>query len=307
MLLFLGQPVNSTKYPEVTTPLNELETMSANYLSVNTHDYRDADVYLMLYDLNLGFNKDKPNGLVHLYKGSKYFQPEISGNLSGIYYIPLSQLGVRFIRGHTYQINFATREEIHGGGGFRDDVYVYEFLGNTTKYTISLNVSDGVMNNYDDSYKDSQQQQQTDAIKDQTEQDKQFYDDLLSDQYDENVIGDTIGGVSSSTDDVDYSQYSGLFSTIFGKFSSAISGDYSSVDNISIPIPFTQGNLNITSDILYNIIKGSFIYTFLQIVWYFIFGMYIFKFSNNLVRSIKSGKILNGFENNDEVITSTML
>lgn len=294
--MFHGKPLDTTKYPKITTPIEDLETMSAFNLAVNTYDFRDADVYLMLYDLNLGYNKNKPNGLIHLYKGSKYFQPEISGNLSGIYYIPLSDLGVRFIRGHTYQINFATREEVHGGGGFRDDVYVYEYIGDTTTYTISLNVSDGVMNNYDDSYKDSQQQQQTDAIKEQTEQDKQFYDDLLSDQYDENVIGDTLGDITSSADQLDDSSYLGLFSAIYSKIDYLLSSDFTKVSTITLPYPHgDEQELVIASDIVYNLIKDSFFYDVLIAFWYFTFGIYVFVFGYEILIAIKTGKILSGY------------
>lgn len=307
--LFIPARLSSVHYPEIITPLEDLQTLNYYSLAVNTNDFNEDDVYLMLYDTTLGYNKDNPNGLILLNTSSWYYQTQISspGN-DAIYYIPISQLGVRFIRGHSYQINFALREQVSGGGGFRDDVtYTYEYIGDTTTFTVPLDLSDSVIGSYDDNYKDNQQQQQTDAIENQTSQSQQFYDDFLSDDYDENVIGDNLNGLTDSTDDIDYSIYSGLFTTIFSKFSSAISGDYNTPEVINIPIPFSKGNLKISSDILYNIIKGTFLYTFLQVVWYFIFGMYIFKFSNNLVRSIKSGNILNGFENNNEVITSSML
>lgn len=41
--------------------------------------------------------------------------------------------------------------------------------------------------------------------------------------------------------------------------------------------------------------------------WYFVFGIYLFRFVSNLIHKIKSGDILNGYTNDNEIITSSML
>lgn len=219
-----------------------------------------------------------------------------------------------FTVGNDYEFRFAVREEIESE--YSD--WAYSYIGEYTQFTVSSDTTAERLAEYqalmqekkrqDERQEELNTQRETiNAIQEQTEQDSEFYNTILSNDYDENKIDGSLSSVGSATDSVDDTEYTGLFSAVFSKFSNIINGNYNNVEIISYPIMNTNKNIEIRSDILSSHIENTFIYTFLQCFWYFLFGMYIFKFSNNLIRKIKSGNILNGYENNDEVITSTML
>ena len=126
-------------------------------------------------------------------------------------------------------------------------------------------------------------------------------DTMTSTDYDDSSVN-----IDTSATDLDNSNVTGLFETLFTNFSNKIS-NYGGVETISIPVPFTTENLELKSNILSLIIEGTFLSTFIRLLWYYLFGLYLFKFVNKLYISIKSGKILGGISFNDEVISSTML
>lgn len=189
--------------------------------------------------------------------------------------------------------------------------FSYQYVTNEVQFTINQNLSSDIIMSFNNNIKDQQDKENftniENSINNQTQNQQNFYNDIMSDQYDENLAGDTLTGTSDSTDSIDQSQYLGLFSAIFGKFSNIINGDFSTVEEIHYPVPNTNKEIILKSDLISSTIQNTFIYYFLQTSWYFIFGIYIFIFSNNLIRKIKDGSILNGYENNNEVITSTML
>lgn len=127
---------------------------------------------------------------------------------------------------------------------------------------------------------------------------------INSTDYDENVVNiDT-----SSASNIDDSSSTQLFTTIFNNFSNLLSNSsWETVETIDIPVPHTDKNLQITSDILSKIVGTSFIATLINVAWYSVFGLYAFKFANNIFHAIKSGDILNGLNLNDEVISSSMM
>lgn len=66
------------------------------------------------------------------------------------------------------------------------------------------------------------------------------------------------------------------------------------VSSITIPIPFTNKNLSFTSDIIYNIIKGTAIYTLLQLCYYTLFGLFIINQVWRILLWFQSGAFING-------------
>lgn len=126
-------------------------------------------------------------------------------------------------------------------------------------------------------------------------------DTMTSTDYDDSSVN-----IDTSAADLDDSSVTGLFETLFTNFSNKIS-NYGGVETIQIPVPFTDDNLELKSNILSSIIEGTFLSTFIRLLWYYLFGLYLFKFVNKLYNSIKSGNIIGGISFNDEVISSTML
>lgn len=322
------------KNPELATSLEDLQMLNFDVLSVNAWSYSNEDFDILFYDRNYGSETTDglyPKRVITLNKDTEYYQSDLTADadVNAIYWIPNTATGLNFVKDGQYSIRFAKRNYYYedgentgsgngsfgdaSGGGFRDSAtkYTYEYLGEMINFTIDSSVSQEKIDLLNKSTQEETEKKYHDeemnAINEQKEQDAEFYNNILSNDYDENKADDTLSGTTSSTDSIDDSQYTGLFSAIFGKFSNIINGDYSIVDEIHYPLPNTDKEIIVTSDLLSSKIQGTWIYTFLQVFWLFLFGMYIFKFSNNLIRKIKDGSILNGYENNNEVITSTML
>ncbi len=139
------------------------------------------------------------------------------------------------------------------------------------------------------------------TIKESTEE---MTNTITSTDYDE----DTISFNTSSSDDVSDTEVTGLFTTIFNNFSNLLnSSNWDTPSTIEVPLPHTDEKIVLTSDILSKIVGSGVIRNLINTAWYFLFGVYVFKFVNNIIHSIKSGDILGGLSLNDEVITSSML
>lgn len=123
-------------------------------------------------------------------------------------------------------------------------------------------------------------------------------DSITSTDFDENEVDIN----TSTVDSVDDSTYNGLFTTIFNNFNNSISRD--SVEIVSIPIPNTNDTIDIPSNIVSSHL-GSLV-LLINAFWFYLFGLYAFKFINNLIVHIKDGSILEGYSGN-EVISSSMM
>lgn len=88
-------------------------------------------------------------------------------------------------------------------------------------------------------------------------------------------IGVSYNDISVSSTSQD-SNSTSLFSFISG-FWSIIQNSLSNenVETLTISLPFVSGGVTFRSDMLYNIIQGTLIYTLLQLCYYYVFGMYI--------------------------------
>lgn len=301
------------KPPEVSTSTQDLENLNFEVVSIDAWDYSNDDLYFLVYDRNY----EDTESLTNLYpvteillnSDSNYYMQDITANpeTNKIYWIPKGDLGLEWKIGGTYGFRFAIRESIESD--FAD--WTYNYITEEFQFTVENTVSNDVIASFNNSTQETKKDNQFNDINNnltqQKEQDQQFYDNILSNNYNENLAGDTLTGSTTSTESIDNSAYIGLFSTVFGKFSNILDGDFSTVEEINYPVPNTNAYITLRSDILSSKIEGTFIYLFLQTAWLFVFGMYIFKFSNNLIIKIKSGAILNGYENNNEVITSSML
>lgn len=110
---------------------------------------------------------------------------------------------------------------------------------------------------------------------------------------------------SSVADSVDSSAVDSVFSSAFSNFANKFTYyDLSDADQWVINIQGTR--IVLRSDIIYNIIKNTWFYPMLQLLWYYIFGHYAFVWLTNLIHKIKDGSILDGMQMN-EVISKEML
>lgn len=110
---------------------------------------------------------------------------------------------------------------------------------------------------------------------------------------------------SSVAESVDSAAVDNVFSSAFTNFANKFTYyDLSDADQWVINIQGTR--IVLRSDIIYNIIKNTWFYPMLQLLWYYIFGHYAFVWLTNLIHKIKDGSILDGMQMN-EVISKEML
>lgn len=87
--------------------------------------------------------------------------------------------------------------------------------------------------------------------------------------------------------------YSICFKTLFGA-----SGGGSISTNLIIPIPFTNKSIEIPNDILSSRIRNTFIYTFIQLFWWYIIGRFIVKDILSYIDKLQSGEIISHTDTN---------
>lgn len=145
------------------------------------------------------------------------------------------------------------------------------------------------------------------SIQDEGEQTREkiqeFENTITSTEYDDSSVSID----SSAVDSVSDVNNQLLFSTIINNFRNLLSSsDWQNVEIIEIGVPFTDGSIELRSDMISSVLSGTMLYTLINVAWYSLFGLYVFMFSNKLIHSIKDGTILNGFSH-DEVITDAMM
>lgn len=176
----------------------------------------------------------------------------------------------------------------------------YVEYGNTTLYlpTELVNYRSSVVSEYLREKKNVQEI--TNSI---TEGTDKIDNSITSTDYDDSVVN-----IDTSDADIDDSSSIQLFTTIFTNFKNLLdNSNWESVDTIDIPIPHTDKNLQLKSNIVSSILGTTFLATIINVSWYSLFGLYAFKFATKIFQSIKSGDILSGLNLSDEVITSTMM
>ena len=105
-------------------------------------------------------------------------------------------------------------------------------------------------------------------------------------------------------------QFSNLFTDYFSQLTTLVGdlGNYdnSSVTTINLPVPYTNTNIPIRSDIVSSHLPAD-IYFIIQMVWYFIFGKYFVTFILKMYKLFTTGQILDYYSVDGEVITHDML
>ena len=86
---------------------------------------------------------------------------------------------------------------------------------------------------------------------------------------------------------------------VFTQILSAWQNTFESLNNsdvitVNIPVPFTDKNLTLRSDILSHVLEGSAFYTIIQTFWWALFGWYFLMFSYRIIEFFTSGEMLEG-------------
>lgn len=127
-------------------------------------------------------------------------------------------------------------------------------------------------------------------------------DSLTNTTYNEDIINVD----SSVVDSVPETQVNGVFTQLLGTLQTEFNKYGGEKVIVQIPIPFTSSRLELPSDLVSSHLPDTFI-SLIHAFWYYVFGLYLFRFVNNLIKKIHSGEILDGYSNDNEVITANML
>ena len=104
---------NSIKFPQITTSLEDLQTLNFDTISVSANSWSDKDLYILFYDRSLMNNEDTqglyPKKEIKLTKDTSYYIPEISSEQNAIYWVANDNTGLNFKVGGKYEIRLAER------------------------------------------------------------------------------------------------------------------------------------------------------------------------------------------------------
>lgn len=146
-------------------------------------------------------------------------------------------------------------------------------------------------------------QNQTNVIQNQTNVIQDTSDKLFSDEYDESQINIS----TEPSDNIDSSSITNFVTTLLQNIQNIATGNWNSVETVSIPLGFVDEDIQFRSDLISSHIPQA-LKIIINLFWMYLFGMYIFKYTSKLIDWLKSGDILNNKEiGANEVITSSML
>lgn len=318
----IGNVVHNYNKPAFVNPffLTTQEELSSGKFDILKIDAGSLDYYedslvlniYDLYDMGDGVYSDYIKKSFLLDSSSSYFT---ANNLQVYYYIPQSNLGIDISNGKRYK--FELKEK---GGNTVYSSVTFEVGGLTTEEEIKntegeqLETSKGIwetikellsyINPFSENFFAYK-------LVDLIIQGFQGFFDMIGDffskfwstDYDEEDV--TIDDGLSS--DIDESTYTNFITDLIESIDTAVTGDWSTVEEVEIPFGIVDASVTYKSDMISSHIPNVLI-LLINTFWMFLFGMYIFKFALNLVNWLKSGDILEGGKfGNNEVITSTML
>ncbi len=290
-------PPLDIKPPHFETSVEELEDGSFDYLRINSGDLDEFYLFSYYY----ATDEEEESGDLSIYPrkeiflfgaSSKYYVGFDNG--SDIYEVPYSDLGLNVTEGHSYGFKLATKDD----------------NGIVTDYWDSIKFDVGVISDTDkqlNSDKLTQQKldEQTNALNKGFEGTQQAINDstnrLLDDSYDESSININ----TSSTDDVDDTEVTNFLNRFIETIKTAFTYSDNSVSTVILPLPH-GGQLELKSNLISSFV-GEWFKNIINLLWYFIFGKYLWSYSYKLVMYIKDGSLLEGKSFSGEAITSEML
>ena len=250
---------NVTKFPELATSLSDLESLNFDVVSVNGWDYSDEEFYILFYDKNSTNTQTTeslyPKRAIKLSHDTEYYQESLSANPSAnsIYWIPIDEIGLNLYIGGTYQIRFA--QKIPKPTPVFGATWSYHYIGETTTFTISSSVSQDKITSINN------------EIKDTTEQ--KYHDETINSINNVNNNLNNINNALTNTnpdpsldsdidDSLDFNNQNeglnnlnnGFFSRLTTMLSNLLGYDLSQDTSVSIPLPNSNKNIVLHSNII---------------------------------------------------------
>lgn len=125
----------------------------------------------------------------------------------------------------------------------------------------------------------------------------------------ETDLNDTYNSVTSTTSSQDSNASSlfDFFKQIYDVINNNIT-DGTDVITIQIGLPFVGGkSIELTSDILSNMISGTLLYNIIQVCYYSVFGMYVISTTWKIILWFQTGQFLNGSLKTHNIINDMIL
>ena len=253
--------------PTLSNTQTQLENLSYTNFIVNANSFtnelknNDGLLYMQFYNKTLDSNSTFPIQTKIFVDGSIFVDENLSTDDNLVFSYPLFMSGVFFNIGSTYEIKFA-----HPIGWESDnETPILEYFDTSYTFTISSNVTQDYINQInqqtatttdDERNKELNNNinKQTEAIENQTqaiENQTQSIDNINNSITDSTVDNSSIDLPTDSTSDPTQSGVDNIFQTIYNSFTSGTAQD------IVLPIPFTNKNITIEADYLYNALQNN--------------------------------------------------
>lgn len=305
------------KYPKIANTLEQLENLDFDVLSINAWDYSNEDFDILFYDLNYGSDTTSslyPINVITLNKDTLYYNSDLTADpdTNAIYWIPIEDIGFNWVKGNEYGIKFAVRDyEIHGGGGFRGDNYIYNYIGDEVVFTVSNNIPDNVINALNSSTQNNIQNTQHEEIINNMNNIENNLDNLnnaLTNTTPDNSVSSDIDNALSFNNENEglNNLNNGFFSRLTSMLSNLLGYNLADDTSVSIPLPHSNKSLTLHSIDIYNNVTGA-LRLIINAFWVYIFSFYMWKFINKIYIAISTGNILDTFSSSGEAITNDML
>lgn len=175
--------------------------------------------------------------------------------------------------------------EFHGGGGFRGDDYVYEYLGESTSFTISNTVSDELIASFNQSTQEKTQEKQHDETLNAINNQTQATQDLTNSINDGSITTD-LDLPTSSAVDTTLNGLNSIFDTFYNVFTS------DNAQDIVFPMPYTNKNITIPANFLENLLNENncgWIVNYIKAFWLYLIYRFIILDVAKKFRQINSG------------------
>lgn len=298
---------NSFSYPFFDN-ITEIQNGNPDGVFITLGDYAATD-NLYFHLLRIDNTVSNSDSSIYYYsdktfilnKDSSYYRELLDTN-SYYYYIPQYNLDLYPNSSYIYILN-NSNEQIQNTFGLPEkDIAngIYDVVQSDTTGVISST------------------EQQTNIMKQQEENMQNINNNLndinnnINNNFNNTTVSNEIDGDVSvdmgfSNDNVALNNLNnGFFTRLTTELNQVIDYDINNVSTIILPVPFSSQSIVIRSDIISAYIPDA-LKLIINTMWLFIFTFYLYKFINKIYISFKSGNILNTFNSNDEIITSTML
>lgn len=294
-LLFSSNAIPQYIAPTLSNTTSQLENLNFTNFIINSNDFtdeienNDGTLFMLFYNRSLT-NSQTTDGLYPIKekgftKGSIYTDINNSTSNNIVFSFPIFMSGVYFNIGSTYEIRFA--KKVYNSDYNR---MVYEYLGEPIQFTISSNVTQDYINQLNQQTATSSDNEDLQDLQNSINNQTQSIDNINNTITDSNVDTSSINLPTDNTIDPTQSGVDNIFQTIYNSFTTGTPQD------IVFPIPFTNKDIILQSNYLYNMLYNngaSWVITIIQAFWWYLISRFIITDIMNKIRKIKQGNLDN--------------